>query len=117
MEEPFGTFFEGGEPAAWPITRPTPPYVYNTLFTNVGKVTNEGVELTISGTPFNTRDFTWNTSLTVSHNKNKLVKFTNDEFTNGTYKVGWSTSAACYTQRLIEGQSLGTSKGKALLNE
>lgn len=21
MEEPFGTFFEGGEPAAWPITR------------------------------------------------------------------------------------------------
>lgn len=71
---------------------PTPPYVYNTLFTNVGKVTNEGVELTISGTPFNTRDFTWNTSLTVSHNKNKLVKFTNDEFTNGTYKVGWSTS-------------------------
>ena len=37
---------------------------------------------------FNTRDFTWNTSLTVSHNKNKLVKFTNDEFTNGTYKVG-----------------------------
>ena len=38
---------------------PTPPYVYNTLFTNVGKVTNEGVELTISGTPFNTRDFTW----------------------------------------------------------
>ena len=90
---------------------PTPPYVYNTLFTNVGKVTNEGVELTISGTPFNTRDFTWNTSLTVSHNKNKLVKFTNDEFTNGTYKVGWSTSAACYTQRLIEGQSLGTFYG------
>ena len=37
------------------------------------------LKLTISGTPFNTRDFTWNTSLTVSHNKNKLVKFTNDE--------------------------------------
>ncbi len=34
-----------------------------------------------------------------------------DEFTNGTYKVGWSTSAACYTQRLIEGQSLGTFYG------
>ena len=30
---------------------------------------------------------------------------------NGTYKVGWSTSAACYTQRLIEGQSLGTFYG------
>ena len=39
------------------------------------------------------------------YNKTNWVKFTNDEFTNGTYKLGWSTSA-CYTQRLIEGQSL-----------
>lgn len=92
-------------------TVPTPPYVYNTLFTNVGKVSNEGIELTISGTPIIKKDFSWNTTFTVSHNKNKLVKFTNKEFTNGTYKVGWSTSAACYTQRLIEGKSLGTFYG------
>ena len=87
-------------------------FYYNGQWINTYQpASNAGVELTISGTPFNTRDFTWNTSLTVSHNKNKLVKFTNDEFTNGTYKVGWSTSAACYTQRLIEGQSLGTFYG------
>ena len=96
-------------------TVPTPPYVYNTLFTNVGKVTNEGIELTVSGTPVKSKDFEWNTVLTVSHNKNKLVKFTNNEFTNGTYKVGWSTSGACYTQRLIEGQSLGTFYGPVYL--
>lgn len=90
---------------------PTPPYVYNTLFTNVGKITNDGVELTVSGTPVDTKDFTWNTLLTASHNKNKLVKFTNEEFTNGIYKVGWSTAASAYTQRLIEGQSLGTFYG------
>lgn len=90
---------------------PTPPYVYNELFTNVGKVTNEGVELTLSGVPVTTKNFTWNTTLTVSHNTNKLVKFTNDQFTNGTYKVGWSMSAAAYTQRLMEGQSLGTFYG------
>jgi TonB-linked SusC/RagA family outer membrane protein len=87
---------------------PTPPYVYNTLFTNVGKVTNEGIELTLSGVPIMLKKFSWNTTFTVSHNKNKLVKFTNEEFTNGSYKVGWSTSASCYTQRLIEGKSLGT---------
>lgn len=92
-------------------TVPTPPYVYDELFTNVGKVTNQGIEVTISGVPVSTKDFTWNTTLTASHNKNKLDKFTNDQFTNGTYKVGWSMSAASYTQRLIEGQSLGTFYG------
>jgi len=92
-------------------TVPTPPYVYDELFTNVGKIVNSGIELTISGTPVKTKDFEWNSTLTISHNKNKLDKFTNDEFTNGVYKVGWSHSGACYTQRLIEGESLGTFYG------
>lgn len=92
-------------------TVPTPPYVYNTLFTNVGKVNNEGLELTISGVPVKNDNFEWSSTVTVSHNKNKLVKFTNDEFTDGTYKVGWVSAAAAYTQRLIEGHSLGTFYG------
>lgn len=94
---------------------PTPPYVYNTLFTNVGQVTNQGVELTISGNPVVTRNFDWSSTLTLSHNTNKLDKFTNDEFKNGTYKVGWSMSGACYTQRLTEGESLGTFYGPVWL--
>lgn len=92
-------------------TVPTPPYVYDTLFTNVGKITNKGIELTVSAIPVKTKDFTWNTTFTVAHNENKLDKFTNDEFTDGSYKVGWSSSGACYTQRLIEGESLGTFYG------
>lgn len=94
---------------------PTPPYVYNTLFTNVGKVQNTGIELTLSGIPIKTRYFSWNTTFTIAHNKNKLKKFTNSKFINGTYKVGWSTSGACYTQRLIEGQSLGMFYGPIYL--
>lgn len=96
-------------------TVPTPPYVYSTLFTNVGKVTNEGVEATISATLVKTKDFEWHTAFNVAHNKNKLVKFTNSEYTNGSYKVGWSASGACYTQRLTEGQSLGTFYGPVWL--
>lgn len=92
-------------------TVPTPPYIFNTLFTNVGKVTNQGVELTISAIPVKTKDFTWSTTYLIAHNTNKLDKFTNEEFTNGTYKVGWSAPGKCYTQRLIEGESLG---GKVL---
>lgn len=90
---------------------PTPPYVYDELFTNVGEITNQGIELTIGAIPVKTHDFMWSTTYTLSHNKNKLKKFTNDEFQNGTYRVGWSHSAAAYTQRLIEGQSLGTFYG------
>lgn len=65
-------------------TVPTPPYIFNTLFTNVGKVTNQGVELTISAIPVKTKDFTWSTTYLIAHNTNKLDKFTNEEFTNGT---------------------------------
>ena len=67
-------------------TVPTPPYIFNMLFTNVGKVTNQGVELTISAIPVKTKDFTWSTTYLIAHNTNKLDKFTNEEFTNGTYK-------------------------------
>lgn len=96
-------------------TVPTPPYIFNTLFTNVGKVTNQGVELTISAIPVKTKDFTWSTTYLIAHNTNKLDKFTNEEFTNGTYKVGWSAPGKCYTQRLIEGESLGTFYGPIFL--
>lgn len=88
-------------------TVPTPPYIFNTLFTNVGKVTNQGVELTISAIPVKTKDFTWSTTYLIAHNTNKLDKFTNEEFTNGTYKVGWSVPGKCYTQRLIGKPRLG----------
>lgn len=90
---------------------PTPPYVYGTLFTNVGKVENQGFELTVAAVPVKTPHFEWNSTFTLSHNTNKLVELTNDEFPNADYKVGWSSGAAAYTQRLIEGQSLGTFYG------
>lgn len=96
-------------------TVPTPPYIYNTLFTNVGQVTNEGIELTINAIPVRTRDFTWSTTYLLAHNTNKLNKFTNEEFTNGTYQVGWSQPGKCYTQRLKEGESLGTFWGPVWL--
>lgn len=96
-------------------TVPTPPYIFDTLFTNVGKVSNQGVEVTINAIPVQVGDFTWNTTFIVAHNKNKLDKFTNEEFSSGTYKVGWSSPGKCYTQRLTEGESLGTFWGPVWL--
>lgn len=91
---------------------PTPPYVYNEMFTNVGEIKNSGIEITLSGTPVRTKNLVWNSTLIFSRNTNKLVKFTNEEFTDGEYKVGWLNSpVAAYCQRLVEGESLGTFYG------
>ena len=91
---------------------PTPPYVYNEMFTNVGEIKNSGIELTINAVPVRTKNLVWNTTFIVSRNTNKLVKFTNEEFTDGEYKVGWLNSpVAAYCQRLVEGESLGTFYG------
>ena len=90
-------------------TVPVPPYDYGTMFTNVGSISNAGIEVTLYGTPVQKKNFEWNTTLTLANNSNKLIKFTNDEFTAGEYKVGYmSTPIGSYSQRLIEGHSLGT---------
>ena len=91
---------------------PVPPYDYEELFTNVGAIKNMGVELTLNAIPVKTKNFTWNTTLTMSSNKNTLEKLTNEEFKDGSYKMGHiGDPINAYTQRLIEGQSLGTFYG------
>jgi TonB-linked SusC/RagA family outer membrane protein len=93
-----------------------PPYLYTEIFTNVGIIKNTGIEITLNGTPFQTKNFQWNTFLTFSKNSNVLEKFTNDEFTNGTYKTGWLYGdIAVYSQRMEEGKSLGTFYGPVWL--
>ena len=90
-------------------TVPVPPYDYGTMFTNVGAISNQGIELTLYGVPVQKENFEWNTTLTLANNRNKLESFTNEEFTSGQYEVGYiSTPVGQYTQRLIEGHSLGT---------
>ena len=90
-------------------TVPVPPYDYSKMFTNVGSICNQGIELTLFGVPVQKENFEWNTTLTLANNTNKLISFTNEEFTAGEYKVGYmSTPIGAYSQRLIEGQSLGT---------
>ncbi|MBR1573963.1 MAG: SusC/RagA family TonB-linked outer membrane protein [Bacteroidales bacterium] len=91
---------------------PVPPYDYKTLFTNVGSISNSGIEVTLGGVPVKTEQFEWNTTLIFSRNNNKLVKFTNEEFKDQDYRIGWvNTPLGAYTQRLKEGESLGSFYG------
>ena len=91
---------------------PVPPYDYEQYFTNVGSISNSGIELTLFGDPVKTKDIEWNTSLVFSLNRNKLISFTNEEFQGQEYRIAWlSTPLGANCQRLIEGESIGTFYG------
>lgn len=90
-------------------TVPVPPYDYKSIFTNVGAISNTGIELSLNAIPIKTKNFIWNTSFVAAHNENKLISFTNEEFKNAEYKIGSiGDPFNVATQRLIEGESLGT---------
>lgn len=46
-----------------------------TRLTNLGEVTNKGVELSVFGAPVQLRNFTWDTRVNLATNANKLVSF------------------------------------------
>ncbi|GHV47929.1 SusC/RagA family TonB-linked outer membrane protein [Bacteroidia bacterium] len=77
------------------------PLPYSTGFSditaNIGEVSNQGLDLMINATPVSNRDFTWNSTLNMNYNKNKVEKLgANDEtiWNNwGTLKVGESLSS------------------------
>ncbi|MGQ0715440.1 MAG: SusC/RagA family TonB-linked outer membrane protein [Gemmatimonadaceae bacterium] len=47
----------------------------NTHLVNIGEISNSGIELLLTGTPLVTPRFTWDASLALSTNKNRLVSF------------------------------------------
>ncbi|MBG6236504.1 TonB-linked SusC/RagA family outer membrane protein [Pedobacter sp. CAN_A7] len=83
---------------------------YVTAAVNAGSMRNKGFELTISGTPVKTSDFSWETSLNYSANRNKIVSLRSDL----TEIVGASEHGylnARVTMKLIPGEAYGTLYG------
>ena len=52
---------------------PVPPYLNTTLLWNAGSMRNSGIEILLNIVPVKTKNFSWNTNITYSTNKNKLV--------------------------------------------
>ncbi len=96
----------------WDYPVSTVKYPVGTLTANVGKMRNRGVELSINAIPVQTRDFSWSTSLNFSHNDNKVVSVSNDEFNAGIlnrYDPNLpGLSQGCNTQRIVEGKPIGS---------
>ena len=96
----------------WNYSVSTNIYPVNWIMANVGNITNSGIEFTINATPVKTKDFEWQTTVNLSHNKNTV-----DKLSNASYSVDyvdWSDpdiggiSANGNTQRIMEGEPLGT---------
>jgi TonB-linked SusC/RagA family outer membrane protein len=91
-----------------------PPYVTNQIYVNVGSVSSKGVELTLSGSPVQTKNFTWNVDLTASTVSTRL-----DKFSNNIYKINYlefgdigGYGALGNAIRTYEGGRLGEFYGK-----
>ncbi|HBL33285.1 MAG TPA: SusC/RagA family TonB-linked outer membrane protein [Porphyromonadaceae bacterium] len=57
------------------LSMPIPPSNgYDQMYRNIGVLENSGLEIKISGDIVRLNRFTWNTALSLSHNKNKVVK-------------------------------------------
>ncbi|MBC9796843.1 SusC/RagA family TonB-linked outer membrane protein [Sinomicrobium sp. FJxs] len=57
---------------------------YNNYFTNIGTLSNYGVELSVTGTPVKTKNFTWNTTFNYWKNTTKIKDLHEDY---GEYKA------------------------------
>ncbi len=68
----------------------------NMMWTNIGSMRNIGVEVTVGAKPVVTDNFTWNTSVNVAWNKNKITKLQGGTSTvalstggTGSYDIAW----------------------------
>ncbi|MBT9395414.1 SusC/RagA family TonB-linked outer membrane protein [Hymenobacter sp. NST-14] len=64
----------------WNYPVSTTQYFVNTLYANVGEISNKGLELTLSAQPVQTRSFQWSLTGTLAHNVNKVEKLANEQF-------------------------------------
>ena len=63
---------------------------FNNRFSNLGKTTNNGVELTIDSRNIDTKDFTWNTTFTISHNRQMVEDIGHENYV--TTLESWGNS-------------------------
>jgi TonB-linked SusC/RagA family outer membrane protein len=56
-------------------------YYTNSIVANVGEMSNKGIEFILNATPVSKSNFTWNTSINMAHNANKITKL---EFNGAT---------------------------------
>ncbi|RZK49728.1 MAG: SusC/RagA family TonB-linked outer membrane protein [Pedobacter sp.] len=87
---------------------------YVTASINAGTIRNKGIELVINGTPLQTRDFSWESGLNFSANRNRVLKLKDGApITYGAATGGYINSPVNF--KLVEGQPYGNIYGSYYL--
>jgi outer membrane receptor protein involved in Fe transport len=87
---------------------------YNKALLNVGKVSNKGIEVLLTGTPIKSKNFTWNVSYNVAYNESKIVQLTAGL---NTMEMATSVGSWAFIHNTV-GESYGIIRGyTALKNE
>ncbi len=64
---------------------------YQTVMRNIGKTRNRGIEVLINTQNIATKNFSWDTSLNFSHNKNKVIALADTDYF--TERSGWANDS------------------------
>jgi TonB-linked SusC/RagA family outer membrane protein len=82
-----------------------------TLTTNIGKISNKGVELQLNASLIKTRDFSWKSSFNLAHNANDVISISNSQFNNQyvyTAYLGGKGQTDNWSQIIEPGHPIGT---------
>ena len=85
----------------WDVAIPTITG-FDVVSSNIGKLHNHGVEITLNATPVQTRDFRWNINLNFAANRNRIVSLLGED------KDGDGKEDDLISSGLFIGESLGT---------
>ena len=97
----------------WNYSVPVPPNLYGNMLTNVGEITNRGLEISLNAVPIKTKDFNWNLSFNLAHNTNKVNSLSNEYYSKEWFtqgKIG-NPGVNTYSHRVEEGEPLGNFYG------
>lgn len=94
----------------WTYPVSTVLYPNGSLTANVGKMSNKGVEFTLNVNAVKTQNFSWNTTLNLAHNQNKIVSLSNSTLKTDSIKIvtpdgGGQTGET--VQLIVAGQPIG----------
>lgn len=86
----------------------TPPSLEPVIFTNVGAIRNQGVELITSIKAVESQNFNWVVTPTFSYNTNEVVSLANNQFKADTVYYGNYGNVATSLYMMAEGTPVGT---------
>jgi len=80
--------------------------------TNVGEIKNSGIEVSLNGLIFDNPNFTWNSSLNFSFDKNEITELTQESFISGTKR--WEVGRSLFDFYIQEYAGVNPANGYAM---